>query len=237
MSQYLRQLFSILWRRKPGTASRLIQVVLAPQQHPPNDRSAWRTHWKAQKQPWRTEPEIDPQRQMELNQCRAIIPNIEKGIYPFKGMKLSRADVEWLLATHEDGRGPVNWSDESQREYEGLDLRVPCQVTRPLRHISLPEAMSSGNLVRENRLVALFFGSICQEDTIGNKMVVSSFCLLRIRTMSLQPCQVTPGVLHPSFPVTCSLSSLEGEDVSPNSSSVVVRCSVRASFSHIQEAM
>jgi hypothetical protein len=116
---------------------------------------------------------------------------------------------------------------------------VPCQVTRPLRHISLPEAMSSGNLLRENRVVALFFGSIWhhnQEDTLGNKMVVSSFCLLRIRTMPLQPCQVTPDVLHPSFPVTWSLSSLEGEDVSPNSSSVVVRCSVRASFSHIQEA-
>jgi hypothetical protein len=38
-------------------------------------------------------------------------------------MKLSRADVEWLLATHEHGRGPIDWSDEGQREREGLDLR------------------------------------------------------------------------------------------------------------------
>lgn len=38
-------------------------------------------------------------------------------------MKLSRADIEWLLATHEQGRGPVDWRDENQREREGLDLR------------------------------------------------------------------------------------------------------------------
>ncbi len=73
--------------------------------------------------PWRTEAEIDVKRQEELSKCRAIVPDIEKGIYPFKGMKLSRADVEWLLATHENGRGPVDWNDESQRERHGLDLR------------------------------------------------------------------------------------------------------------------
>jgi len=58
-----------------------------------------------------------------LSKHRATTPNIEQGIYPFRGMKLSRADVEWLLATHEDGRGPVIWSDESQRRRNGLDLR------------------------------------------------------------------------------------------------------------------
>jgi hypothetical protein len=41
--------------------------------------------------------EIDPKRQAKLAQCQAITPDIEQGIYPFKGMKLSRADVEWLL--------------------------------------------------------------------------------------------------------------------------------------------
>ncbi len=88
-----------------------------------DDRDGWRAYWRAQNQPWRTEPEIDQKRQAELGQRRAIVPNIEKGIYPFKGMKLGRADVEWLLATHENGRGPVNWSDESQWERVGLDLR------------------------------------------------------------------------------------------------------------------
>lgn len=31
--------------------------------------------------------------------------------------------MEWLLATHEDGRGPVDWKDESQQKRQGLDLR------------------------------------------------------------------------------------------------------------------
>ena len=88
-----------------------------------DDRDGWRAHWATQGQPWRTEPEIDQERQTELEHCLAIVPEIEKGIYPFKGMKLSRADIEWLLATHEHGRGPVSWNDESQRERRGLDLR------------------------------------------------------------------------------------------------------------------
>ena len=53
------------------------------------------------------------------------MPDIEKGSYPFKDVKLNRADVEWLLATHESEglRGPVDWSDERQRIRQGLDLR------------------------------------------------------------------------------------------------------------------
>ncbi|MGZ3616631.1 MAG: pentapeptide repeat-containing protein [Ktedonobacteraceae bacterium] len=88
-----------------------------------DDLIAWRTYWQIQNQPWRTEPEIDQKRQAEHDQRRAIVPDVKQGIYRFKGMKLSRADVEWLLATHENGYGPVNWSDETQRLREGLDLR------------------------------------------------------------------------------------------------------------------
>src|SRR5205823_8413413 len=36
---------------------------------------------------------------------------------------LSRADVEWLLATHEDRHGPTDWSDKRERTHPGLDLR------------------------------------------------------------------------------------------------------------------
>jgi hypothetical protein len=36
---------------------------------------------------------------------------------------LNRADVEWLLATHENGHGPVDWNEEQQRRRHGLDLR------------------------------------------------------------------------------------------------------------------
>src|SRR5258708_5997305 len=86
-----------------------------------DDRTAWGVYWQEQNQPWRTEPEISPRRQAELEKRRALIPDVKKGIYPFKGMKFDRADVEWLLATY-DG-GPVKWSDEKEREREGLDVR------------------------------------------------------------------------------------------------------------------
>jgi uncharacterized protein YjbI with pentapeptide repeats len=99
------------------------QLVVLPQHPPAHDRGAWRAYWNAQGQSWRTEPEIDEKRQEYLAQRRMITPDIEHGIYPFKDIKLNRADVEWLLATHEDGQGPVIWSDESQRRRNGLDLR------------------------------------------------------------------------------------------------------------------
>jgi len=85
------------------------------------DHAAWLAYWQEQNQPWRTEPEISPERRGELEKRRALVPDIEKGIYPFKGIKLDRADVEWLLTTHEGG--PVNWSDEKERVCEGLDVR------------------------------------------------------------------------------------------------------------------
>jgi uncharacterized protein YjbI with pentapeptide repeats len=94
-------------------------------QHPAHaDKEAWEAYWKAQGQPWRTEPEIDVARQLYLEERRDDFrPDEKEGVYPFRGIKLNRADIEWLLATHEDGRGPINWNDESQREREGLDLR------------------------------------------------------------------------------------------------------------------
>jgi uncharacterized protein YjbI with pentapeptide repeats len=100
-----------------------------PQRPTIDDRAAWRAHWQAQGMPWRTESEIDEERQRFLAERRAVRPDVERGIYPFRnengGIRLTRADVEWLLATHESGgmRGPVDWRDEAQRSREGLDLR------------------------------------------------------------------------------------------------------------------
>ena len=67
------------------------------------DTEVWKAYWTVQGQPWRTEPEIDEERREYLAERRSIKPDIEQGIYPFKAIKLSRADVEWLLATHENG--------------------------------------------------------------------------------------------------------------------------------------
>lgn len=114
----LHQILSVLKQKASGQAK---QQVQAPQRPAPEDRDAWQAYWKAQSQPWRTEPEINTARQKELAQCRAVSPDVEKGIYPFKGMKLSRADVEWLLATHENGRGPVDLIIGGDRQ--GLDMR------------------------------------------------------------------------------------------------------------------
>ncbi len=87
-----------------------------------DDRAAWKLYWQACNQPWRIMPEISPQRQNELDQRRAIVADVEKGLYPFRGAQLNRADVEWLLATHDGGRGPIDWSNVQDRARKGLDL-------------------------------------------------------------------------------------------------------------------
>src|SRR5437868_10700710 len=109
-----------------------------------DDPKAWKVYWEAHGQPWRTEPEIDTERQEYLAERRAIVPDTVKGIYPFKGVRLSRADVEWLLATHENGRGPVDWNDESQWKREGLDIRGAVLYEEDLSH--LPLAKIEGGL-------------------------------------------------------------------------------------------
>src|SRR5258706_8942965 len=107
-------------------------------QRPSNDdKEAWKAYWKHQGQPWRTEPEIDAGQQKNLDERRSITPNIEKGIYPFGGIKLSRADVEWLLAMREDGQGPVGRRDKTQQEYEELDLRGADLRQLDLRYLPL----------------------------------------------------------------------------------------------------
>jgi hypothetical protein len=73
-----------------------------------DDQNQWQAYWTVQDEPWHTEPEIAPDRQRELAERRDTIqPDIEKGIYPFKDVRLSRADVEWLLHEHH----PIDWSD------------------------------------------------------------------------------------------------------------------------------
>lgn len=100
------------------------QSVAIP--HPTtDDRDEWRGYWEAQGMSWRTEPEIGAERQLYLAERRIVQPQMEKGVYPFGGVTLNRADVEWLLATHESEGviGPIDWNDIPQRSREGLDLR------------------------------------------------------------------------------------------------------------------
>jgi uncharacterized protein YjbI with pentapeptide repeats len=115
--------------------------------HPPSSQPIdWQAYWRSQGQPWRTEPEIDSARQQELEAYRAVAPNLQPSIYPLKGVNLSRADVEWLLATHENGKGPVEWQDETQRRRKGLDLRGAV-LSGDLR--GLPLSRLQGGLARD----------------------------------------------------------------------------------------
>jgi hypothetical protein len=99
----------------------------------PDGFTEWPDYWTVQGMPWRTEPEIDSDRQAYLAMRRAVRPDIENGIYPFHdengSVRLDRADVEWLLATHESrGKGgPVWWEEQKDKPEDkrrvGLDLR------------------------------------------------------------------------------------------------------------------
>jgi uncharacterized protein YjbI with pentapeptide repeats len=115
-----------------------------------SDEESWRDYWQKQGLPWRTEPEIDEERQEFLAKCRGIRPDIKKGVYPFKNVRLSRADIEWLLVTHEEGRGPVEWDDTRQRMRRGLDLRGANLVGVDLS--SLPLARMRGGLTEGERI-------------------------------------------------------------------------------------
>lgn len=136
-------------RIQSGRAAK--KTIAIPSRPASEDREGWKAYWAAQGQPWRIEPEIDEERQHYLAERRAIKPDIAKGIYPFKDIepKLRRADVEWLLATHEDGRGPVDWSDVNQRHRIGLDLRGADLRGVNLSH--LPLACLWGGLTQQQR--------------------------------------------------------------------------------------
>ncbi len=98
-------------------------------------------------QPWRSELEIEMARQEELARHLAITPDIKQGVYPFRGIKLSRADVEWLVATHENAQSSQASSDEQQQHPQGLDLRGADLRYADLH--ALPLARLRGSLTRE----------------------------------------------------------------------------------------
>ena len=122
-------------------------------ERPHDDQHATRqAYWRAQGQPWRTEPEPERARQEWLEARRAVLADPHRGFYPFKGMKLDRADVEWLLATHENGKGPVDWRDEAQQRRQGLDLRgaiLSGSASQSTDLRGLPLSRLQGGLTRE----------------------------------------------------------------------------------------
>ncbi|GAC1404742.1 MAG: hypothetical protein NVSMB49_23510 [Ktedonobacteraceae bacterium] len=114
-------------------------------------RSEWLAYWKAMGQAWRTEPEIDAERQAYLTQRLAIAVDLDEGVYQFRGVKLNRADVEWLLAQHEHGRGPVDWCDPTQLNRVGIDLRGADLHGANLRGLPLSHMLGGLNGRERNR--------------------------------------------------------------------------------------
>jgi len=116
MNRYILRLLNLLHHDKR------LQQVAHPQQQPLlKTAKAWHSYWQAQGQLWRTEPEIDKKRQEFLTQRYAVVPDMKKGVYPFKDIKLNRADVEWLLARHQEEHGPLHHRIGAHAR--GLDLR------------------------------------------------------------------------------------------------------------------
>jgi len=115
------------------------------QDHPPSSVSpstaheaeTWQVYWKEQGQPWRSEPLIDEERQQRLSVCTQGEIDIEQGKYPFKGMCLSRADVEWLLAAVEQGSAEVRTGGGDGRKPHGLDVRGADLSGVDLSHLPL----------------------------------------------------------------------------------------------------
>lgn len=97
---------------------------------------------------WRTEPEIEFERQKFLIERLTIKPDVKSGIYPFKDVKLTRADIEWLLIRHKEGLGPIDWNDEKQRKLLGLDLRGANLRQVDLRNLPLTRML--GGLSRQS---------------------------------------------------------------------------------------
>ena len=124
------------------------QLPEAPELFAIDECDIWRDYWRAHNQPWRTEQEIENQRQVELHNWRSTLPSIGQSRYPFRGVKLNRADVEWLLASHESGQGPIEWTPDVQyKAHLGLDVRGA--DLRKARLAGLPLASMRGGLSSE----------------------------------------------------------------------------------------
>jgi uncharacterized protein YjbI with pentapeptide repeats len=100
-----------------------------------DDREDWKAYWQQQGQLWRTEPEIDQERQRYLYGLLDVKQSTGDEMYPstpLKGVDLTRADIEWLLAANVNQSELVDLRNANLR---GLDLRG-----LPLKKVDLRSA-------------------------------------------------------------------------------------------------
>jgi uncharacterized protein YjbI with pentapeptide repeats len=97
------------------------------------------------------------ERQQYLEKRRHRLFKENKLVAPLSDVQLSRADIEWLLATHEKGRGPLDWNDLEQRQRKGLhlwgaDLRKVDLSNLPLANADLGGAHLEGAMLSDAHL-------------------------------------------------------------------------------------
>ena len=108
-----------------------------------DDDRAWRAYWQAQAQPWRTEPEIDIERQRYLVEHLASEQR-EWEHYPFKDLVLDRADIEWLLANYNEKQNYQLHQKREGLDLRGADLRMADLHDLPLKGVDLYNAHLEG---------------------------------------------------------------------------------------------
>lgn len=147
------------------TLSVRLAVISSKVQPPETDNpGSWITYWKACGQPWRREPEIGPQRKQYLAR---LLRGARTGIAPFKGQRIIRGDIEWLLASfgdlpHEGQSLEMNLSrlrrdllgaDLSRVNWRGLDA-AKILAARSSAHSQEPrvsQVEGNGSSAREHR--------------------------------------------------------------------------------------
>ncbi|GCE31377.1 hypothetical protein KDA_68610 [Dictyobacter alpinus] len=108
-NKYVYKLFERILLNQPTQTIHIPQKSISIYRTP----EEWSQYWQTRGFSWRTEPEIERERQAKLSQCRALIPDIERGIYPFKGMKLSRADAARFTYQGQTLQRKIRWHERA----------------------------------------------------------------------------------------------------------------------------
>ena len=118
------------------------------------DADGWKRYWRTRGQSWRTQPEIDEQRQKYLAaKTQPHRTASQRILHPFKDQVLSRADIEWLLATHESENiySSINLNDEHRREHTGINIAGANLADVDLSHLPLTQMNGSASSQRSTR--------------------------------------------------------------------------------------
>jgi len=93
-------------------------------------------------------PDADEYYQKYLAKLRDIVPTIRRNTYPFKGIRLTRANIEALLKVHRHWQVSEDQNNQHQSKLQKLDLRGADLHKLDLRGLPLKEIDFSGANLR-----------------------------------------------------------------------------------------